>query len=325
MMELESILKSTQEELKMKLSEELHELGYSPTIKDGFLYAKGNTPVLLVAHLDTVHREIPKIICYSNDGQYVMSPQGIGGDDRSGIFMILQIIRQVNCHVLFCEDEETGGHGARKFTKSGIDVPVNYIIELDRRGDNDAVFYECDNPEFTKHICDFGFDIQFGSFSDISILAPALGIAAVNISAGYYNAHRENEYIDFFAMKDNINRIIEMTSMESPKFNYKERERKPMFGKACKFPALNSSVKHLMSIPNDATLIVGDHMVTGSTSYMIDSEHNVYLYLPELSSAIESESSFACDGEGNDIPFIDKEAKLVSIISFDEALQQLSA
>ena len=54
-------------------------------------------------------------------------------------------------------------------------------------------------------------------------------------------------------------------------------------------------------------------------------EHNVYLYLPELSSAIESESSFACDGEGNDIPFIDKEAKLVSIISFDEALQQLSA
>ena len=46
-----------------------------------------------------------------------MSPQGIGGDDRCGVWMILQILRTANCHVLFCEDEEVGCVGAKKFTK----------------------------------------------------------------------------------------------------------------------------------------------------------------------------------------------------------------
>lgn len=59
-----------------------------------------------------------------------MSPQGIGGDDRCGVFMVLQIIRSVNCHVLFCEDEETGGNGARAFERSRIKVKVNYIVEI---------------------------------------------------------------------------------------------------------------------------------------------------------------------------------------------------
>ena len=88
--------------------------------------------------------------------------------------------------MLFCEDEETGGHGARAFTQSGIAADVHYIVEMDRRGDNDAVFYECDNPEFTEFVCSFGFSEEAGSFSDISVIAPYLKRAAVNISAGYY-------------------------------------------------------------------------------------------------------------------------------------------
>lgn len=105
-------------------------------------------PVLLVAHLDTVHNELPHIICRSEDGRYIMSPQGIGGDDRCGVYIILQIISEVRCHVLFCEDEETGGQGAKAFERSGIQIDVNYIVEVDRRGNNDAVFYNCDNPKF---------------------------------------------------------------------------------------------------------------------------------------------------------------------------------
>ena len=93
----------------------------------------------------------------SDDGRYLMSPQGIGGDDRCGVYMILQIINEVRCHVLFCEDEETGGNGARAFAGSGIQMDVNYIVEMDRRGNNDAVFYDCSNPEFTEFVCAFGF------------------------------------------------------------------------------------------------------------------------------------------------------------------------
>ena len=121
MIDFETVLRLRQAELKKALREELLEMGYTPIFRKGFLYAPGELPVLLVAHLDTVHCEPPSIICYSKDGRYIMSPQGIGGDDRAGVYMILQILRRVNCHVLFCEDEESGGHGAKAFTKSSID------------------------------------------------------------------------------------------------------------------------------------------------------------------------------------------------------------
>ena len=141
MMDFEMILKLPQAELKEALQKELQSAGYTVTSKDGFLYAPGTVPVLLVAHLDTVHEKAPSIICYSKDNRVLMSPQGIGGDDRAGVYMILEIIKQANCHVLFCEDEEIGDIGAKKFVKSNMPLPVYYIIELDRQGHNDAVYY----------------------------------------------------------------------------------------------------------------------------------------------------------------------------------------
>ena len=123
----EQIFQLSQKRLKRELKAELIASGYTVQKQKGFLYAAGTLPVLLVAHLDTVHRTQPETICYSADGTVMMSPQGIGGDDRAGVYMILRLIQSCHCHVLFCEDEETGGHGARAFTKSGIKPDVNYI------------------------------------------------------------------------------------------------------------------------------------------------------------------------------------------------------
>ena len=194
-LEFEQIFQLSQERLKQALEAELITSEYTVQKQKGFLYAEGSTPVLLVAHLDTVHRALPETICYSVDGAVMMSPQGIGGDDRAGVYMILRLIQSVHCHVLFCEDEETGGCGARAFTKSGIVPDVNYIVELDRVGNNDAVFYQCRNRQFEQYINGFGFQTAFGSFSDISILAPHLNLAAVNLSTGYYHAHQPGEYL----------------------------------------------------------------------------------------------------------------------------------
>ena len=141
-MTLETILRKGQKELKRALINELQTLRYKPVVSKGFIYAEGTVPVLLVAHMDTVHTEKVKIICYSRDGNILMSPQGIGGDDRAGIYIILQLLKTHHCHVLFCEDEECGGVGAGCFASSGITPDVNYIVELDRRGSQDAVFYD---------------------------------------------------------------------------------------------------------------------------------------------------------------------------------------
>ena len=200
------------------------DLGYHTTSRHGYLYAPGEVPVLLVAHLDTVHPQPVQLICYSENRRIAMSPQGIGGDDRAGVFMILQIIQKVRCHVLFCEDEETGGWGAQLFTKSGIRPRVNYLVELDRRGCRDAVFYGCANQNFIKFVEGFGFREESGSFSDISILAPHLETAAVNISAGYYCEHSPGERIDLLHMMNNVERVTQMVKTESAHFRYMRRK-----------------------------------------------------------------------------------------------------
>jgi len=201
------ILKATQDELKAKLPEILTKNGYTPQVEDGFIYAEGEIPVLLIAHMDTVHKEPVKSICVSDDG-ILMSPTGIGGDDRCGIFMVLETIKTHKCHVLFTEDEEIGLIGAGKFASSGITPEVNWILEYDRKGNNDAVFYSCDNPEFTEFITDkeIGFVFASGSASDISRVAPAINRAAVNLSCGYYNQHHLNEYVVVSEMMNNIER-----------------------------------------------------------------------------------------------------------------------
>ena len=232
-MKLKNIFRWSQPELKKRLKGLLKNKGYNPISENGFLYAKGELPVLLVAHLDTVHRECVREIVYSKDGREIWSPQGIGGDDRCGVFMILKIIQELRCHVLFCEDEEIGGIGASKFVKSGILPKVNFIIEMDRCGSNDAVFYDCDNPEFTNFITSFGFTEEWGTFSDISIVAPALGIAAVNISAGYYREHTLSEYVNIEVMRKNIERIKNIIRKANKKYEYIESEY--LYGRYSKY------------------------------------------------------------------------------------------
>jgi len=228
-MNIEKIFMSTQKELKQALYGVLKSAGYRPVKQDGFIFAQGTHPVMLVAHLDTVHHEPVKQICYSRDDNIMMSPQGIGGDDRCGVYMILEIIKEFKCSILFCEDEEMGAIGAGKFTTSGIAPKgINYIIEMDRKGLNDAVFYDCDNRDFTDFVLEAGFIKAEGSFSDISEIAPFLGIAAVNISSGYYNAHTQHEYVKLLEVENNIYRISKLIKTGSPQFEYIEREYKPL-------------------------------------------------------------------------------------------------
>lgn len=211
----------TQKEVKEYMREYLTSKAYKVANEDGYLYAKGDVPVLLMAHMDTVHKENCRDII--NENGKIYSPQGIGGDDRCGIFMIMNIVKELHCSVLLCEDEEIGMVGARKFTQSDYvnDVDVNYIIEFDRKGVNDAVFYSCDNKEFTDFVCDnTGFKESYGSFSDISTVAPALKTAAVNLSCGYYNAHTTQEYVMYDEMMDIIEAAKALIKTESEHFEY---------------------------------------------------------------------------------------------------------
>jgi hypothetical protein len=218
----------TQEQVSVYVSKELEKTHKNHFVisGDGYVYAQGDFPVLLVAHMDTVHAKLPTVINYDTKTESLSSPNGIGGDDRCGIYMVLEIVKQYNCSVLFTEDEETGCVGAEKFIKTELasELEFNYIIEFDRRGDKDAVFYNCDNDEFEKFITKEFFKTSWGSYTDISKLAPFFGCAAVNLSCGYHKAHTKDEYVVVPQMKKVIEeacKILERTT-EDDKFEYIE-------------------------------------------------------------------------------------------------------
>ena len=204
----------------------LRSFGYKKIKKtQKYLYGEGNYPVMLVAHLDTVHKELPSIICQSDNGRYVMSPQGIGGDDRCGVYMILQLLEKLHVrpHVLFTMEEEIGGRGAMEFCKDVKKIDnLNFIVEFDRANEKDCVFYDLDYPEFEHFVEEFGFKTAYGSFTDISEIAPHLGVAAVNLSCGYFNPHTNHEYVDTKIMQDVIEKAERLIMKADKKYEYKE-------------------------------------------------------------------------------------------------------
>ena len=236
------ICKMSQKELKDYLVKFMGSKNYVTHNCSGFLYCepKGSNriPVLLVAHMDTVHIErikevynIPVFLKEQDEVQtHISSPQGIGGDDRCGVWAIMQLINNYPCPVLFCEDEEVGGVGSDAFVKSKFCEPlskeINYMIEIDRKGKTDAVYYSNDNKDFKEWIkTNTHFVEAFGTFTDISTLMPAMNVAGVNFSSGYYNQHTKSEYVVKEELDWVINEIGTLLSLQIPqKFEYVERK-----------------------------------------------------------------------------------------------------
>ena len=231
MKNLEDFLRPTQKQLFKRLCKKFK--GKTLISKGNFILVKGVAPVMLVAHLDTVHEQSVRDICLSADKNILMSPQGIGGDDRCGVFALVKIhqLSKIKPWLLFTCEEEVGGLGAKKFcfAHQQHQLPndldnLKFLIELDRKGKNDAVFYNCDNPDFEKYIAGKGFKTAQGSFSDISVIAPELRVAAVNLSSGYYNAHTLHEYINRAELDDTICKVVDIISdvPHLPRFEYVE-------------------------------------------------------------------------------------------------------
>ncbi len=191
----------------------LLQFGYQNQITDNknYLMAEGDIPIALVAHLDTVHVMEPFQFFYDEQEMVMWSPQGLGADDRAGVILILSILSEgYRPHLIFTTGEECGGVGANQLVEDYKETPFNidFMIELDRCGSEDAVFYNCMNHSFIDYICSFGFIFEEGSFTDICILGRNWNIAAVNLSVGYYNEHTKAEYWDLFEAEETENRVI---------------------------------------------------------------------------------------------------------------------
>ena len=177
-----------------------------------YIFAEGDIPIALVAHMDTVFKAPPEEIFFDPVKNVMWSPDALGADDRAGIFAIVQIIRSgLKPHVIFTTDEEIGGLGASKLAE--LDCPfsdLKYLIELDRKGSNDCVFYDCENPKFTEYVESFGFEYNFGTYTDICEFCPTWKIAGVNLSIGYRDEHSVSEVLFVGRMYSTIEKVKKM-------------------------------------------------------------------------------------------------------------------
>ena len=175
--------------------------------------------------MDTVFKNPAREVFYDRQQNVIWSPDGLGADDRAGVFAIIQIIKKgFRPHIIFTTDEESGAWGATALGKE--DCPfedLRYVIELDRRGINDCVFYDCENIEFTNYVESFGFVEAIGSFSDICMICEDWGVAGVNLSIGYRDEHSVSEVLFVGHMLNTIDKVVTMLTVPVdtiPQFKY---------------------------------------------------------------------------------------------------------
>lgn len=193
-----------------------------------YIVAPGDIPIGLVAHLDTVFNFPAQDVYFDREKQVIWSPDGLGADDRAGVLGILNIIRDKAKYrpwIFLTTNEEKGGLGACALAEEVVAPPLKFLIELDRRGKNDCVFYDCNTADFKKYIESFGFKEAKGSFSDISFLMSEWNMCGVNLSIGYEDEHTYTETFFVQHWDETVQKVKTILSQESyPDFVFEETE-----------------------------------------------------------------------------------------------------
>jgi tripeptide aminopeptidase len=182
----------------------------------------------LIAHTDTVHPIISKFHLFRDeDILFAFNPStgkqtGIGGDDKVGVFILLQALVDIpSMKAVFYRHEETGCHGSSYSIKNHKDwyADCGYIIEPDRRGSTDAITnsggIKITSPGFINDIMPFmekyGYSEAIGIFTDVDTLVThEVGISAINLSCGYHNPHGSSEIVSISEVNIAYNLIFDM-------------------------------------------------------------------------------------------------------------------
>lgn len=223
---LEHLLMMTQKELHKEMAKLLNDIYPKRTVSTkSFIIAFGDIPIALCAHMDTVFEHPPTEIFWDRTKQVVLGNYGLGADDRAGIYAIVKILEAgYRPTIILTADEELGNLGAQVMVQLIQKPPIElkYIIQLDRRDFNDCVFYDCWNEEFMNYIINFNYNFAYGTFSDISTICPAWGIAGVNLSVGYKDEHSFCERLYTAPLMNTIERVKKMLDDvdNAPTFKY---------------------------------------------------------------------------------------------------------
>jgi di/tripeptidase len=209
------------------LKKVLDEKGYTYKVdKLGNIYVtKGNTKryPCFVSHTDTVHQinenlEViePEDFILTGIDSETGQPSGIGGDDKCGVFLCLEMLDELEVvKVAFFVGEEYGMKGSKEACPQFF-KDVKYSIQFDSPYGNTMSLTLCGKPLFNVD-SEFGETVapilkergitkwQAHPYTDTLQLMKKFDFPCLNIAAGYYRYHTPNEYVD---VTDVVNAFI---------------------------------------------------------------------------------------------------------------------
>jgi putative aminopeptidase FrvX len=164
----------------------------------------------VVAHIDTVHTARP-IQIVRQDGTLVGLDDGgqrcgIGADDKAGAYICLELLEHFDhIAVALFASEEVGCQGAYHAPAEWFD-DVGCFVEFDCPGRelvsytsggtrlfaNDGDFIRAAEPVLRAHGLT---SCQHHPFSDVMALRQRFDLSCLNLSCGYHNWHRPDEYV----------------------------------------------------------------------------------------------------------------------------------
>ncbi len=175
----------------------------------------------VTAHLDEVHVPVEKSIVVDGDMIYAVDAcgerVGIGADDKNGLWIISHLLhtKQVLKVALFVQEERDGEmpgcRGSIACSLAFFD-DARYILAVDRKGNNEVVTLGkgnirlCDNDFIPNDLLQkYNYMCVDGGRTDVVALKErGLQIPSCNISCGYYNAHKPEEYSVFTHLENSL-------------------------------------------------------------------------------------------------------------------------
>ena len=169
---------------------------------------EADTYPCVCAHLDQVQRNHCKdfAVMVAGDVLYgfsetAMGQQGLGADDKNGIWVALQLLAALPAlKCAFFVGEEIGCVGSSRVDLSFF-KDVRYCVQADRRNGGDLITEisgKIASDDFVKAITPLaqarGYKTTQGLSTDVGELSHrGVGVSCINISCGYYFPHSDHE------------------------------------------------------------------------------------------------------------------------------------
>jgi len=284
---------------------------------EGNIYAsKGDAEYkpMFVAHTDTVHAIEPELIIeeFYTPKPYTFGrsfddtvykalravtpsglPTGIGGDDKCGIFICLELLKQLdNVKVGLFTAEEVGCIGSSQCDLNFL-TDVGYIVQFDAPSTHliteycsGVQLFERDSDFFNKAIpvienaMGTKMELQSHPYTDVSVLKKKTDVSCINISCGYYNMHSKSEFVVISDVEKSIQAGLSLAKElgnEKYTFEYKPTTytyQRDLFNDKAPWDEDHA----LDTILND---MVSDYYEDESTLVIMEEEDGAYLYNEE--------------------------------------------